>query len=64
VIVTPGRGLAAGIAGFGSTLAMTTTSALRHVGWWLEWQTRTHPGEASRPLADSSIPEGVDRDVA
>jgi hypothetical protein len=27
-------------------------SAARHVGWWLEWQLRAHPGEGCRELQE------------
>jgi hypothetical protein len=33
-------------------------SALRHAGWWLEWQTRRQPGAGTRELADSSLSAG------
>jgi hypothetical protein len=43
------------------------TSGLRHVGWWLAWHARAHPGEASRPL-DLGVPQSdgaaVDENVA
>ena len=37
----------------------TTTSiaaaAISHVGWWLEWQTRTCVGDGSRLLRESDL---------
>jgi hypothetical protein len=31
----------------GSTV-VATASALRHIGWWLEWQTRARPTDCGR----------------
>lgn len=34
-------------------MVVTTTvaaSALSHVGWWLDWQTRSRAGQGCRPL--------------
>jgi hypothetical protein len=28
-------------------------SALSHVGWWLDWQTRSRTGQGCRPLDDA-----------
>jgi hypothetical protein len=30
-------------------------AAISHVGWWLEWQTRTRAGDGCRPLGDSDL---------
>jgi len=27
-------------------------AAVRHVGWWIRWHTRAHPGEGCRELID------------
>jgi hypothetical protein len=37
------------VRGVVATTAMAA-SALSHVGWWLDWQTRTRAGHGSRPL--------------
>jgi hypothetical protein len=34
-------------------------AAIRHVGWWLEWQLRAHPGEGCRELQDESPPPAL-----
>jgi hypothetical protein len=33
-------------------------SAVRHAGWWLEWQMRPQPGAGSRELAESGLADG------
>jgi hypothetical protein len=45
------KGTPAGVLVRG-VLATTSlaTSALVHVGWWLEWQTRTRAAEGCRPV--------------
>ena len=30
-------------------------AAVRHVGWWLEWQLRAHPGDGCRDLQDEQL---------
>jgi hypothetical protein len=30
-------------------------SAVRHAGWWLEWQSRLQPGSGCRVLDESSL---------
>jgi hypothetical protein len=37
------------VAGFA-----VTASALRHVGWWLDWHTRARPSGAGKSLEDVS----------
>jgi hypothetical protein len=27
-------------------------SAIRHLGWWLDWHTRVRPSDASRSIGD------------
>jgi hypothetical protein len=34
-----------------ATVFGLTASAVRHAGWWLEWQTRMAPRAGSRDLA-------------
>jgi hypothetical protein len=31
-------------------------SAIRHLGWWLEWHTRAAATDAARPVGDSIAP--------
>jgi hypothetical protein len=33
-------------------------SAVRHAGWWLEWQMRPQPGAGSRELEESGLADG------
>jgi hypothetical protein len=35
------------VAGFSAT-----SSAIRHVGWWIDWHTRARPTAACRALED------------
>jgi hypothetical protein len=46
-ILTDLRGIEAAVS--------ITVSAVRHAGWWLEWQTRPEPGSGCRALADSGL---------
>ena len=37
----------------GSTLSVTT-SAIRHLGWWIDWHARARPSDGSRGLDDAT----------
>jgi hypothetical protein len=54
------RGIVTALEGLEAAAALAA-SAVRHAGWWLEWQARIGPGSGNRELADVNLSPEVRR---